>query len=130
MCTCHESGHRSSRPGAIPTARTASIVPPAVPLAGSIHVGAESEGAGDQAPTGPAPTPISPIPPLKLCHLDFRDGCYVITHRPSPGILSFEGTLRVDRAAPDAGPDHIIVSGDLYRTPLVIDPVHVPPVVV
>jgi hypothetical protein len=32
----------------------------------------------------------------------------------------------VDRSAPDGGPDHIIVSGDLYTKPLVAQPVSVP----
>ena len=127
MCNCQDPGHGGSRNPAIPTARTVASVPPAVPLAASIHGGIETQGPDDQgAALTPTPVPILPIPPLKPCRLDFRDGCYVITHRPTPGLLRFEGTLRVDRAAPDGGPDNIIVSGDLYRAPLVIQPLPVP----
>jgi hypothetical protein len=40
-----------------------------------------------------------------------------MTYRPIGSPVSFEGTLRVDRSAPDGGPDNIIVSGDLYTAP-------------
>ena len=65
-------------------------------------------------PSLPAP---QPIPPLKLCRLDFREGCYQINFRPNASFVTFEGTLRVDRSAPDGGADHLIVSGDLYSRP-------------
>jgi len=44
--------------------------------------------------------------------------------------VTFEGTLRVDRSAPDGGPDNLIVSGDLYRRLPVVGPiVPTPPLV-
>ena len=46
--------------------------------------------------------------------------------RPTAGFVTFEGTLRVDRSAPDGGADHLIVSGDLYSRLPVIGPI--PPV--
>ena len=71
-----------------------------------------------------------PIPPFKLCRLDFREGCYQINFKPTFGFVSFEGTLRVDRSAPDGGPDNLIVSGDLYSRLPVIKPFPpVPPVI-
>jgi hypothetical protein len=79
---------------------------------------------GTVLPAQPVPGPgpgRGPLPPIKVCNLDFRDGCYVLTYRAS-GLTSFEGTLRVDRAAPDGGPDNIIVSGDLYTKPPVLNP--------
>ena len=74
----------------------------------------------------PAP---QPIPALKLCRLDFREGCYQINFRPNASLVSFEGTLRVDRSAPDGGADNLIASGDLYTIRPVIGPITpVPPV--
>jgi hypothetical protein len=133
MCNCSESGGsgRASGTGA-PVPNVGSTVNPLVPLAGAIEVAFGEADAADQPPIGPVPVPIPPIPPLKLCRLDFREGCYKITIRPSAGLTTFEGTLRVDRSAPDGGPDNIIVSGDLYSIPPVIgpvDPIPVPPVV-
>jgi hypothetical protein len=65
-------------------------------------------------PTPPFP-PIPPFPQIKWCNLGFRDGCYAVTVRPTGSLRSLVGTLRVDRGAPGAGPDGVIVSGDLYR---------------
>ena len=61
------------------------------------------------------------------CKLDFREGCYQINFTPTASLVTFEGTLRVDRSAPDGGADNLIVSGDLYTRRPVIGPV-VPPV--
>ncbi|WP_246670109.1 hypothetical protein [Bradyrhizobium stylosanthis] len=97
----------------------ASVEPamkPLVPLSRQISFGEEEPG--DQ----PAATDLQPIPPFRLCKLDFREGCYQINFRPTASLVTFEGTLRVDRSAPDGGADHLIVSGDLYSTRLVIDP--------
>ena len=57
------------------------------------------------------------------CRLDFREGCYQINFRPNASLVSFEGTLRVDRSAPDGGADNLIVSGDLYSIRPVIGPI-------
>jgi len=54
------------------------------------------------------------VPPGIPCGLDFREGCYQIAFRPTASVVTFEGTLRVDRSAPDGGSDNLIVSGDLY----------------
>ena len=64
-----------------------------------------------------------PMPTFKPCRLDFREGCYQITFKPTAGFVTFEGTLRVDRSAPDGGADHLIVSGDLYSRRPVIGPI-------
>ena len=63
------------------------------------------------------------IPPVIPCKLDFREGCYQINFKPTASLVTFEGTLRVDRSAPDGGADHLIVSGDLYTRLPVIGPI-------
>ncbi|XUJ33732.1 hypothetical protein ACQ5SK_40170 [Bradyrhizobium japonicum] len=93
---------------------------PQVPL--SRQISFSDEESGDQ----PAATGLQPFPPFRLCRLDFREGCYQINFRPTAGFVTFEGTLRVDRSAPDGGADHLIVSGDLYSRRPVIGPI--PPV--
>ena len=64
-----------------------------------------------------------PIPPFTPCKLDFREGCYQINFKPTASLVTFEGTLRVDRSAPDGGADQLIVSGDLYSRLPVIGPI-------
>lgn len=66
-------------------------------------------------PFPPFPPKWPPYPQIKLCRLDFRDGCYEVTIRRNRSLWPQVGTLRVDRQAPDAGPDGVIVSGDLYN---------------
>jgi hypothetical protein len=110
----------SQQPTAVPT-MAGPIVPPGVPLARPIDLTPDSDGPAP-GPGVLQPGTGIPIPPFKFCRLDFRDGCYEITHRPTGSLVSFQGTLRVDRAAPDGGPDKIIVSGDLYTRPIIIDP--------
>jgi hypothetical protein len=118
MCNCSDSSSSS-------TSRKSSVVPNAaspsvtlgVPLAAPI--GVTSEAVSDATADDPS---LPQAASQKPCKLEFLDGCYVITHRPIGGRTLFEGTLRVDRAAPDAGPDGIIVSGDLYVRKLVADP--------
>ena len=60
---------------------------------------------------------------MATMQLDFREGCYQITFKPTAGFVTFEGTLRVDRSAPDGGADNLIVSGDLYSRRPVIGPI-------
>ena len=68
-----------------------------------------------ELPTNPFPGPYQ-YPKFKLCFTDFREGCYAINYTPSiVAFNDFEGTLRVDRSAPNGGADNMIVSGDLYR---------------
>ena len=113
------------REGAVTSAGPA--MKPLVPLSRQIRI--SDDGAGDAPPSpipGPVP-PIPPIPPIKPCKLDFREGCYQINFTPTASLVTFEGTLRVDRSAPDGGADNLIVSGDLYTRRPVIGPV-VPPV--
>jgi hypothetical protein len=127
MCDCSESELSSNSP---PTSKgvaasAGSIVPPGVPLASAVLVTVASEASTAEPLTAPADGP-SPAPPLKPCKLDFRNGCYSLTFRPAGSAVSYEGTLRVDRKAPDAGSDNIIVSGDLYRKSQVPTPLVVP----
>jgi len=86
---------------------------PLVPLSRQISI--SDEEAGDQ-PASPGLHAGTP------CRLDFREGCYQIAFKPTAGFVTYEGTLRVDRSAPDGGADHLIVSGDLYSHRPVIGP--------
>ena len=65
----------------------------------------------------PARLRVAAVPPLAAAVPSRRDalpeGCYALTLDRSGE--RFEGTLRVDRSAPGAGPDDLIASGDLYR---------------
>ncbi|WP_298877888.1 hypothetical protein [uncultured Bradyrhizobium sp.] len=105
----------------------ASVEPamnPQVPL--SRHISFSDDESGEQD----VKIPVPPFPPFKLCRLDFREGCYQINFKPTFGFVSFEGTLRVDRSAPDGGPDNLIVSGDLYsRLPVIKPNPPLPPVI-
>ena len=116
MCNCseHESGGSLAK---MTGASVESALKPLVPLSRQISF-TEEESGGQ-----PAATDLQPFPPFKLCKLDFREGCYQINFRPTAGFVSFEGTLRVDRSAPDGGADHLIVSGDLYSKRPVIGPI-------
>jgi hypothetical protein len=120
MCNCSE--HQASAGSAkVPVTSAGPIMKPLVPLSRQIPLG--DEDAEDQ-PSLPAPQPWAPdMPALKLCRLDFREGCYQINFRPNVSLVSFEGTLRVDRSAPDGGADNLIVSGDLYTIRPVIGPI-------
>lgn len=132
MCDCSESGLslNSQTSAGTPSTTMGSIMPLGIPLSRAISV-ASTEGpnvATDAAQLGGGLPTLHPIPPFKLCKLDFRDGCYEIHYQPTGSLVNYEGTLRVDRQAPDAGPDHIIVSGDLYVKSRVIGPfISVPP---
>jgi len=115
MCNCSE--HESSASSAkMPVTSAGPTMTPLVPLSRQISV--TDEEAGDQPPGLH----------VRPCRLDFREGCYQITFKPSAGFVTFEGTLRVDRSAPDGGADNLIVSGDLYSRRPVIGPIGpVPP---
>jgi hypothetical protein len=92
--------------------------------------GGEMEPAQPEAgpPGGPLPGPFPPpFPPFQLCRGVLPGGCYALTFTPTTSLVLFEGTLRVDRSAPDPGPDNIIVSGDLYRRRLLLPPIPVAP---
>ena len=101
---------------------TPSLVRAQVPLAHRItitDVNDDVDAAEDKAVVTKRPLPF------KFCKA-MRAGCYVIHYQPSHSVLvSFEGTLRVDRSAPDGGPDNLIASGDLYRKSLLLPPVPV-----
>lgn len=127
MCNCS-----ASDPHGGPHAPVAAgfTMKPLAPLATVVTIAGEGE-AEDQPPV-PGPVPMAlpgPIPSLTPCRLDFRQGCYQINYRPTGSLVTFEGTLRVDRSAPDGGPDKLIVSGDLYTRLPVIKPVPAVPVV-
>jgi hypothetical protein len=81
--------------------------------------------APPELPSFPVPQPpFPPPPPFKPCNLGFWDGCYAVTFRPTGSLRPLVGTLRIDRGAPQAGPDGVIVSGDLYlgAPPWVVHP--------
>jgi hypothetical protein len=133
MCQSNgsEASSNSARSGQAFAATAGPTVPPDVPLASPVDLTFDTEAPLPGPGTSAAGATMSdasvsgliPIPPFKFCRLDFRDGCYAMTFRPAGIFLrTFRGTLRVDRAAPDGGPDRIIVSGDLYKESLVIDP--------
>ncbi|SNS26776.1 hypothetical protein SAMN04488107_1970 [Geodermatophilus saharensis] len=105
------------------------VVSPEVPLAAGVPVGQDDPRFPDLDPAGSGAvgaatgSPSSAGPPLRFCRTVLRAGCYALSLRPTTSPAGFEGTLRVDRSAPDAGPDGIIVSGDLYRRPALVPPV-------
>lgn len=120
MCGCKEPSGAAA-PGATAVATTVSpIVDPAVPLAGPIPLGDGGLGDGGE-PDEPDALPI-PTQGVTSCLKVLREGCYTITFRPTNSFVVFEGTVRVDRSAPDGGPDNIIVSGDLYRRRMIVLP--------
>ena len=131
MCDCREpSASEPARQGARPLVGTVPpVVAPEVPLAEAVEVdggGMESLEAEAAPPGGPIPGPVPPfppIPPFQLCRGVLRSGCYALSFTPTTSLVTFEGTLRVDRSAPDPGPDNIIVSGDLYRRRLILPPI-------
>jgi hypothetical protein len=95
---------------------------PLVPLSRQVPI--TNEGLDEDLVSGAAPT----APALVPCKLDFREGCYQIHFKPTASLVTFEGTLRVDRSAPDGGPDDLIVSGDFYtRIPTLGPPSSAPP---
>ncbi len=106
MCNCSEnessgSGHSS------PVTSAAPVMKPMTPLSRQVRL--DAEPLGTDQPQVPAPAlPVMP------CKLDFREGCYQIRYKPTGSSVTFQGTLRVDRSAPDGGADNLIVSGDLY----------------
>jgi len=97
---------------------------PLVPLSRQVPFG--EDGAEDQTPGSISPP--ATITPVIPCKLDFREGCYQINFKPTASLVTFEGTLRVDRSAPDGGADNLIVSGDLYTRLPVIGPITTAPV--
>ena len=52
----------------------------------------------------------TPFPPLPLPHIDLRQGCYQLTIQPTPALISYQGTMRVERNGTST-----TASGDLYR---------------
>jgi hypothetical protein len=129
MCNCSENESRRGNGGKNPVTTAGPTMKPLVPLSRQVSIGEEG-AAEDQQPAIPAPPGLSPVPPFLPCKLDFREGCYQINFRPTGSLVTFEGTLRVDRSAPDGGSDNLIVSGDLYSRLPVIGPITpVPPVV-
>jgi len=141
MCGCTEpSAIDPGQPGATSAQSTALAVPPAVtpgvPLAQRVTItetapdGSAASSPATQSDLGPAAlAAVAPalLPPrFKFCFPGLRSGCYALTYQPN-SLFGFQGTLRVDRSAPDGGPDNLIVSGDLYRKPLILpNPLPVP----
>lgn len=112
---------------------------PEIPIAGPLEtVGLTPDPEGPPIAGPPIPWPGGEIPnisefpvferpkipewPIRRCKQNFPNGCWMLTLTPSTFGRELIGTLRVDRGAPGSGPDGLIVSGDLYRRPLVLDP--------
>ena len=124
MCDCSKNESTEAGTGtSMPVVSAGPTMNPMVPLSRPLRMDADE--SDDQPPATPVPLPLPPGPftPLTLCRLDFREGCYQIHFRPTASLVTFEGTLRVDRTTPDGGVDHVIVSGDLYSKLPVIGPV-------
>src|SRR5262245_3048468 len=120
MCNCSENESSERRTQTPPTS-AAPAMRPLVPLSRQVRINdmASSEDGPAVTQTADQGTVLPVVP----CRLDFREGCYQINFRPTASLVTFEGTLRVDRSAPDGGPDHLIVSGDLYSRLPVIGPI-------
>lgn len=129
MCDCSSFDQSFDSQEYGPDEICESTIKPDVPLAtaivpdnGSPAPFPDSTESGDaglppQLPPG-FPPQLPPIPPIKPCQLNFRDGCYALTVRPAGAARPWVGTLRVDRGGPASGSDKLIVSGDLYRSPV------------
>lgn len=121
MCNCQEPPPAGPGSPRVVAAAVPPVIPPEVPLAKRIPVdGAGADGIPEAGlPPGPSSGPVpgaGPLPPpFKVCRSLLRGGCYVLSFQPSNKIAALQGTLRVDRSAPDGGPDNLIASGDLYR---------------
>ena len=131
MCDCtnpHDDHGRDLSEVAVP------VIRPEIPVATPIDPIGLTPNPDPPVPDPgfPEPFPDPPIPQfperpelpqlpiwpgLKVCNLGFVDGCYSMTIRRTGSLWSQVGTVRVDRAAPDAGPDGLIVSGDVYNRP-------------
>jgi hypothetical protein len=140
MCGCTDPNpHNSAAPGAgsrsAPAPFASRAMTAGVPLAEPLTIEAEGEQPipGPQLPQlphlpvpGPGPIPMPfPFLPFQFC-VKLKQGCYALTYRPNNSLISYEGTLRVDRSDPDGGPDNLIVSGDLYRKPFFFPPIPIP----
>lgn len=112
---------RGTRAG---TSSAPPLVRPQVPLAQRVTITEASDEAHDLA-TPVKPGGIGRPLPFKFCPA-LRAGCYVLSFQPTHSILnSYQGTLRVDRSAPDGGPDNLIASGDVYVRRLILPPIPV-----
>lgn len=120
MCNCNS-------PKTTFDAGTATMpaVTPNIPVAGPIDpIGFTPDPGNPLDPFPPGFPQIPGIPELPLpvlpkfhfCKNSVPDGCWAITITPTSG-RKLQGTLRVDRVAPDAGGDGLIFSGDLYTAP-------------
>ncbi|MFI7413617.1 hypothetical protein ACIBU0_33660 [Streptomyces sp. NPDC049627] len=88
----------------------------AVPLAEPIETG-EDMGSGEVSPGGVSPSAefadhpeTAPFPPFPFPRVGLSQGCYELTILPSPALVSYRGTLRVERKGTST-----TASGDLYR---------------
>jgi hypothetical protein len=126
MCNCSEP-QSEARTAKLPVTSAGPTLRPNAPLSQPVRL--TEDGDENVPPELQAVTPaLGPFPPFGPCKLDFREGCYQINFKPTGSLITFEGTLRVDRSAPDGGADHLIVSGDLYTHLPVIGPI-TPPVI-
>jgi hypothetical protein len=88
--------------------------------------GAATSGTAATATTTPTATLVNQpvttgtgtLTPFPLCIINLKEGCYRITYRPTVGINTFNGTMRVDKAG-----GQTTISGDLYRFLNILFPV-------
>ena len=106
---------QEDRAGAAPAGPAAGPGPDPGPVPGP----GAATGSGPVPPPGPAGGPVPPVGPFTFCRNDFREGCWSIVYQPDFRLVTFRGTVRVDRSDPDAGADGVILSGDLYSRPIV-----------
>ncbi|MGA5356428.1 hypothetical protein [Streptomyces purpurascens] len=91
----------------------------ALPLAEPVETG-ENLGSGEGTPVRERPTAeihghdnhpeATPFPPFAAPGVGLKQGCYQLTIRPTPALVSYSGTLRVERRGSST-----TASGDLYR---------------
>jgi hypothetical protein len=112
MCKC--SDDESADTGdTISVTSTVPTVKPLVPLSRQVRLNDQSLDV--DVPASAAHLMASePTSLFKPCKLAFQEGCYQLAFIPTGSVVTYEGTLRVDLSAPDAGADNLIVSGDLY----------------
>jgi len=143
MCGCSQPFREQSRPGI----RYAELAGNHAFDSGGLNARSASRATGHYrgtrawpptgglpgTPAGPGPTPTHPstwrlsLPLVQVLPAGPAQRLLRLTFQPSATpLFGFQGTLRVDRSAPDGGPDNIIVSGDLYERLPVIHPLPVP----
>ncbi|MFF4568329.1 hypothetical protein [Streptomyces sp. NPDC001410] len=101
-------------PEAVPSAvqTGAGTVPIAEPIQTAVDLGLGQPTPGGMQPSGEIPgfPQVTPFPPSPLPQVGLRQGCYQLTIQAAPALVSYRGTLRVERNGTNT-----TASGDLYR---------------